>query len=523
MKIKSVILYATLVLAALLAYGPVRTKIAAHTHNNTSVQKTPTSTEFTLQEQALKAKETSAQELELIETQSIDNTPTSHTEPAQVWINVFVHGIMSIKPHLNMSNFMRFMRDDVENTTYAKTVEIMRQDDFFYKNQAMQGFGFKKVDPSDTTPGNASSALASILNDVVKISHGPNIENHYYTYGWSGLLSPTKRYKDAIELYKNIEQTVQYFNQKGITPKIRVFGYSHGGNVVLNLGAVRQREAVRKDLVIDEMLLIGTPIQKETDYLVNDQLFKKVYNIFSACDRVQKMDFFSFNRAFSRRILSDRDGFILPKKLVQIQLKLTRLTPAARKNPRKVAASFNFNSRMILSGKSHLLRDSSPGHGELWFFGWTPVHYRENFALNPLPAVAITPFILKTVQEVENLLIPGTPVIFDMRPEHGVTIIKNIRNQTFYRVVDFLPHDTLLKLKEKARTYAPQNYTCEAYEECVQKAYRQAHDFYQKEWSLQARRKQHYNSRKERKKARIEARKAKKTQENNAKKIPSSK
>lgn len=421
-------------------------------------------------------------------------------KPEQVWINVFVHGIMSIKPHLNLSNFMRFMRDDVENTTYAKTVELMRQDSFFFKNQAMQEIGFKKIDPSDTTPGNASAAISSILNDVTALSHGPNIENHYYTYGWSGLMSPTKRYKDAIALYKNIEQEVAQFTLKGITPKIRVFGYSHGGNVVLNLGAVRQREAVRKDLVIDEMLLLGTPIQKETDYLVNDQVFKKVYNIYSACDRVQKMDFFSFNRAFSRRIFSERADFILPKKLVQIQLKLTRLTPAARCNTYKIAASFNFNSGAIISGKSHLLRDSSPGHGELWFFGWTPAHYRDNFSLNPLPAVAIAPFILKTVQEIEHLLVPHNPVIFDMRPEHGITLIKNVKKQKFYKIVDFIPQDQLAKLQAKAKIYTPQDYTSPAYTNHVHTAYTQAHDFYQTEWSIQARRKKIICSKKEYKK-----------------------
>ena len=476
MKIKVVVLYALFTLAAITACG------SAH------AQTTPEAQES------------------LLETPLIPSPESK--QPHQVWINIFVHGIMSIKPHLNMSNFMRFMIDDVENTTYAKTVELMRQDGHFYQNQAMQGFGLKKINSNDIIPGDASSALASILNDVTALSHGPNIENHYYTYGWSGLMSHTKRYKDAIALYKSIEQEIQKFLNQGIKPKIRVYGYSHGGNVVLNLGAVRQKEAVRKDLVIDEILLFGTPIQKETDYLVNDQLFNKVYNIYSACDRVQKMDFFSLHRAFSRRKFSERADLILPKKLVQIQLKLTRLTPAARGNKNKIAATFNFNSGSIISGKSHLLRDSSPGHGELWFFGWTPVHYRTNFALNPLPAIAIAPFILKTVQEIEHLLLPQDPVIFDMRPEHGITLIKNVKNQAFYKIVDFIPQDELVKLQAKARPYAPQEYTPEAYDNHVLTAYNQAHHFYQNEWSLQARRKQHMSTRKERRQARREARKA---------------
>lgn len=424
----------------------------------------------------------------------------------EVWLNIFVHGIMSIKPHLNLSNFMRFMRDDIENTTYAKTVELMRCDCHFYQNQAMQNFGFHKIDPSDTTKGNASSALAAVLEQISLETDGGTRENHFYTFGWSGLLSPTVRYKDAIDLYKHIEKEVAAFTAQGVRPKIRVYGYSHGGNVVLNLGAVRQREAVRKDLVIDEAILLGTPIQKETDYLVNDPVFKKIYNVFSGCDRVQKMDFFSFHRFFSSRIIVNRPGFILPKKLVQIQLKVTRLTPTARKNDRKIKASFNFDNGAIISGKSHLLRDSSPGHGELWFFGWTPVHYRQHFALNPLPAVAIIPFIIQAVQDVESRLTPKNPVVVDIRPEHGVTIIKNVKKDVFYKIVDFLPKEKLDELKTIAQKYAPDSYTTSEYSAHVKKAYNTAHGHYQEQWSLQARRKQHYKTRRERKLARKQAR-----------------
>jgi hypothetical protein len=481
-KIKLVVLNALFTLAALSAYGP------AH------AQATPSQ---------------NPQEVHQETIPQVSRIPED-IPPKEVWINIFVHGIMSIKPHLNISNFMRFMVDDVLNTTYSKTVELMRRDCHFYQNQAMQGFGFHKVDPTAVNPGNASSALAAILDDVTALSQGPHIENHYYTFGWSGLMSHTKRYQDAIDLYKHIEKEVKAFQDQGINPRVRLYGYSHGGNVVLNLGAVRQKEAVRKDLVIDEVLLLGTPIQRETDYLVNDQVFGKIYNIYSTSDRVQKMDFFSLHRLFSRRIFSDRSDFILPKKLVQIQLKITRLTPSARCNKKKKAATFNFDSSAIISGKSHLLRDSSPGHGELWFFGWTPSHYRPHFVLNPLPAVAIAPFILKTVQEIEHLLLPEHPVIFDMRPEHGITLIKNVKSQTFYKIVDFLPEDELIKLQAKAQLYTPDSYTSDAYSAHVKQAYDKAHNHYQGEWSLKARRKQHFKTRKERSQARREARKEKK-------------
>jgi len=192
-KIKLVVIYVSLALAILLAYGPVRSKTTPESQNDSSLTATTTQQEI---------------------------RPSPTPEPTQVWINVFVHGIMSIKPHLNMSNFMRFMRDDVENTTYAKTVELMRQDNHFFKNQAMQSFGLQKIDPTDISIGNASSALAAILDEVTLMSHGPSIKNHYYTYGWSGLMSHTKRYKDAIILYQDIEKEVKIFQAQD--PCIRI-------------------------------------------------------------------------------------------------------------------------------------------------------------------------------------------------------------------------------------------------------------------------------------------------------------
>lgn len=428
------------------------------------------------------------------------------TQPRQVWLTFFVHGIMSIQPHLTISNFLRFMRDDVENTTYAKTVEIMRQDPHFYQNQAMQGFGLHRVDKEKTGQGEATSALAKILDEVTLLSHGPSIENHYYTYGWSGLLSPTNRYKDAFGLYNSIQQEIQQFKKQGITPKIRVIGYSHGGNVVLNLGAVRQKMPVDKNLVIDEAVLLGVPIQKETDYLVNDDVFKRVYNIYSNSDRIQKLDFFSYTRLFSRRIFEERTGFKLPKKLVQIQLKLTRSSAAARSNPKKFKLTLNMDNPAIVSGKSHLLRNSSPGHAELWAFGWSPTHYRQSFALNPLPTVAILPFILKSVQDIEDQLSPKYPVIVDMRPEHGITLIKNVKKNKFYTVVKFIPRHDFKRMQAMALEYAPEGFTVEAYKERIRQSYIKAHEFYQDEWSLQARLKRRNCTKKQRKQLRKAAR-----------------
>jgi hypothetical protein len=153
----------------------------------------------------------------------------------------------------------------------------MRLDRHFFKNQAMQGFGFIKIDPTLVERGYSPGAIAGMLNDVTAWSE-PNktFDNHYYTYGWTGLLSPSQRYEDAKGLFLGLEKLVAEFKKQGYTPKIRVIGYSHGGNVVLNLGAVHQRVRPDSDLRIDEAILLGMPVQKETAQFVTDPVFKRI-------------------------------------------------------------------------------------------------------------------------------------------------------------------------------------------------------------------------------------------------------
>lgn len=410
-------------------------------------------------------------------------TKALSTSPTETWITVFVHGIMSIKPHLKASNLLKFMCDDVCETLYAKTVELMRLDSFFYKNQAMQGFGFVKIDPTLVERGYSQGAIADILNDVTLWSEpDKKFDNHYYTYGWSGLLSPTQRYEDAKGLFIGLERLVAEFKAQGVNPKIRVIGYSHGGNVVLNLGAVHQRFRPDSKLHIDEAILLGMPVQKETAGFINDPVFGKVYHIYSGCDRVQRLDCFSFNRFFSGKQFSEHGNQKLPKKLVQIELRLTRPSLRARNDARLIELGKDLSRPEVISGHSNLLRDCSPGHMELWFFAWPYTHFRETFTLHPLPTLILLPYIIKNVRLVEDLTDPRKPIIVDIRPEHGQVILKNFRHDRSYIATEFIPPHIFDQMREKAYRYKPDGYTSEEYDRHIDQAILNAKKIYLNEW-----------------------------------------
>src|SRR5262249_9749337 len=156
------------------------------------------------------------------------------------------------------------------------------------------------------------------------------------------------------------------------------------------------------------------PIQYETDYLINDPIFKKVYNFFSRSDRVQKLDFFSCGAFFSDQVFKSHCDFEVPDKLVQIELRVIRKINEAK----QPFCLTDDQLPLLYNGTccSRLIRNVSPGHAELWFFGWTPMHYRSTFPLYPLPIVAFIPYILNTIRPYEYNFCPEKPITLTIDP-----------------------------------------------------------------------------------------------------------
>lgn len=389
------------------------------------------------------------------------------------WLVVFVHGIKSIKPHVSISNFLRFMTDDISNTVYSKTVELMRNDPLFYQNQAMQGFGLQKIHMIPFAKGHASQAMAKTFNRMWHATQQEKtvLNTHYYTFGWTGLLSLKARLTDAVVFYNELSSEVQKFKDEGITPKIMVIGYSHGGNVCLNLAAARDQYKLNGNVTVDKLILLGMPVQSETDHLINDDMFERVYHLYSRKDRIQKLDFFTSQFA-SRRIFSPRKGFELPDKLAQIQIKCTR-NIQGKSNMTLKHSPDNIG---VISGKNRLLRDASPGHCELWFFGWTPLNYRKTFPLYPLPIASILPVILKGVNDFEDRIHFDKPTLIDIRPEHEIMIIKNQKSMRVVTIANFLPTEQFNTLRQDIRKYAPDNYTLDIYNGRINQHHKTAKD-----------------------------------------------
>lgn len=362
--------------------------------------------------------------------------------PATMWVNIFLHGTVGLRANLTFANFIRLIKDDIEHTRFKKIVEETRKDPFFGLAQPMQELGLQKIDMNALT----TAAIYAKITDK-EMPQEPETSHLYYTFGWSGLLSPSERYKDACIFYDALKLELTKLERlyPHATIKFRLLCYSHGGSVGLNLAAVQRNKYPQDTLRIDELILLGAPIQHETCHLIYEPTFKKVYHLYSRKDYIQKLDCFSCRRFFSRRRFTASWHCDLPDKLVQIEVKVRANRP----------------------GSCRHLIDKSPGHAELWYFGWAPSSYRKTFPLYPFPVAVFAPSIIDLV----NTYMPqDTHIVVELRPEAGDALLR--KRHHFHKIcrVPWISIAELAALKELTEPYVPDLLTPEAQEAHIQNA-----------------------------------------------------
>lgn len=392
------------------------------------------------------------------------------TNQEEVWVTVFVHGILSIKPHLSVSNVIKLMRDSIDDSVYALTVELIRNDPFFYQYHPMQEIGLKQINLTTQMPGAGASAFAVIYDEISKLAQPPHIKNLYYTFGWSGLLSPRIRLQEAKRFFTSLLELQQELNDQGICPKFRIVAYSHGGNTALMLAQQYDNPDHKiNNFFIDELILWGVPIISDSDFFVNSTLFKTVYHFYSHGDRVQPLDCFSLNRFFSNRTFEKNARLKVPNNLTQILFRVKRPSMHGKKCLQHLESD-----SMLAYSK---LRNADPGHTELWSFGWTAANFRKNFPLFPFPAAVFTPWLIKTLKE--NSITHGK-VILEVHAHHECMLVKHQATKTTY-ATSFLTKTQMNILKEYSIPFIPAQCTSEVYNQKIKDAMQLARTLKQQE------------------------------------------
>lgn len=326
------------------------------------------------------------------------------------WITIFVHGSIGIEKHLNYENCKNLFKDAILYSDYHIATERRRFEPTLYENQAIQAKGLVKIDNSSISSG--ANIFSQLFDKVSKFSE-PNRKNSYYTFGWTGLLSASMRYRESYIFYtelKNELKRLQAIHHD--KPKIRIIGYSHGGNIALNLSKIRRESFPTDTWHIDELILLGAPLQRVNAFeAYQHNFFKKIYNIYSRADFVQCIDLFSPYDFFSSRTFSQINNFNQYCHIYDIELRMNQLHNELLQNSR-FAQNIQFQN----------LKKRSPGHAELWFFNWNTNHYRSDFCLNPLP---IGLFIPSIIDIFERYCTNETKAVILLTPQFGKATISN--------------------------------------------------------------------------------------------------
>jgi hypothetical protein len=383
------------------------------------------------------------------------------------WMVVLIHGTFgSLLGFLSTSDVLQ---DKVSGTLYRSTTKGMRDDDYFFKDQPILQRGLSSIEPTYSLKQVAGKKYAAYpiakayetLQNIIK----PNEESlHFYTFGWSGLMSQKSRQFESIRLYNALNEEFERHKSNNKTMKIRIIGHSHGGNLALNLAAVRkalkfigsqdhisysqdpdENDSIKKmvallktlpnkeiaktktgqkvydyvptnpSLNVDELIMYGTPIQPETECFSTSDTFKRVFNFYSEGDIVQRMDWVTSKKTLSSQRLSP---FPLLKKartpgmdhIIQARLMSDKpiVNDKIQMSKQKVDQKSTTTSeptvlQELFSGKNIFIRQTTdPTHKELWFMSWRNEKSAFSPFLSPLPVFILTPLFVHLIEKTNH-------------------------------------------------------------------------------------------------------------------------
>lgn len=113
-------------------------------------------------------------------------------------------------------------------------------------------------------------------------------KDHFYLYGWhSSNMRPSQRKQVGRQLYEDLDKLLQTYQKSYDHVKLRLVGFSHGGNVILH--SISSLPFTVENIEL-EVILIATPIQESTRNYINNPCITYAYSFYSNADWVQRID-----------------------------------------------------------------------------------------------------------------------------------------------------------------------------------------------------------------------------------------
>jgi hypothetical protein len=327
----------------------------------------------------------------------------------EVHLTVFVHG--SIFSAFSILNLGRVIKDDLSETDlYVRTISRLRTYDVLQQDQVLQQEGFHPLrtitfDFNDLSAKEQKAAAPHLVPAYIACSNlleSEGVDHVVYTFGHLGLLSGTYRRDVAEDFYDALCAKVSELEQQYLNVKVTIVTHSHGGNVALNLAYWQEQK--KRGLEIDNLVMLGCPIQAETAPYAFNPVFKHVYNVYSDGDIVQSADTISTpSRASYRKLFDGR-------------LKIKR--PADLNVVKDIRLRVNESKKRI-------------DHANMWLMGISRKACR---TLDPLPILVLIPMIVHAADQAQekrldcNIISTHQNVSVQIRPHGQREIIAQTNN-----------------------------------------------------------------------------------------------
>ena len=194
----------------------------------------------------------------------------------------------------------------------------------------------------------------------------PKYEADFYAFGHLGVLSHRYRSEIAKTLYAELLEKIKMAQDVYETVKVVLVTHSHGGTIALNMAAVENE--LKKGLIIDDLIMFGTPLQSETAPYANHSMFKRVMNCYALGDVMQGSDVLTTASRQCYTTFASIKSLNLSKETV-------------------------YDVQLAVNGDSKAVT-----HGNMWCFMHKDV---TNTHLDPLPYAVLTPALLNAFDNHE--------------------------------------------------------------------------------------------------------------------------
>jgi len=295
----------------------------------------------------------------------------------------------SFKKVLEIGSSIRTFRKQIYDEK-IKNLEIGRWNvnnlDFNYIMSSKRGIVKINLNENNNLSKSAINSIEIINKEMLKNFKDFNL--NYYVYNWSGALLQDKRKEESVDLFKNINELKLKDENEEKESVFIICGYSHGGNLALNLGDILNLQYAKNDFKIDYLILIGTPIYNFTKKMImsknknNNYVFENIINIFSNGDNTQISDIISAGKYLGTR----------------------RIIKESRENLFQFSISFyknliNFSNKKKLINYDLINKFNNknfyfPNHKELFYF-------KNNSLYEVFPIVLLLPHYIKFVSDLK--------------------------------------------------------------------------------------------------------------------------